>query len=126
MRSSYLYSKYYPARSFFGTFFLPLLLKCSTEIIFLNTCHWCNEMVLVGNHPVDIFGERSSKEIKFGNGLRMKLCQPYYGKVKNILEFHSLLHASLLSQEFSIGTSCVKRVQGSQQVGDSPSSSQQA
>ncbi|XP_044167550.1 uncharacterized protein LOC114947307 [Acropora millepora] len=56
----------------------------------------------------------------------MKLCQPCYRKVKNIIEFRSLSHASLSSQELSIGGSRVKRVRGSQQVGNSPSSSQQA
>ena len=107
---------------------------------FLNTCRCCNKTVLVRNHPVDIFGERSGrepevlkvlafltgKEIKFGDGLPMKLCQPCYRKVKNIIEFRSLSHASLSSQELSIGGSRVKRVRGSQQVGNSPSSSQQA
>ena len=105
---------------------------------FLNTCRCCNKTVLVRNHPVDIFGERSrkepevlkvlefltEKEIKFGDGLPMKLCQPCYRKVKNIIEFRSLSHASLSSQELSIGG--VKRARGSQQVGNSPSSNQQA
>ena len=47
-----------------------------------------------------------------------------YRKVKNIKEFRSLLLASLSSQELSIEGSCVKRVCGSQQVGESPSSSE--
>ena len=106
---------------------------------FLNTCRCCNKTVLVRNHPVNIFGERSSKEpdvlkvlefltgkeIKFGDGLPMKLCQPCYRKVNNIIEFRTLSQASLNSQ-LSRGGSRVKRVRGSQQVGDSPSSSQQA
>ena len=107
---------------------------------FLNTCRCCNKTVLVRNHPVNIFGERSSKEpdvlkvlefltgkeIKFGDGLPMKLCQPCYRKVNNIIEFRTLSQASLSSQELSRGGTRVKRVRGSQQVGDSPSSSQQA
>lgn len=56
----------------------------------------------------------------------MKLCQPCHKKVNNIIEFRTLSHASLSSRELSIGGSRVKRVRGSQQVGDSPSSSQQA
>ena len=44
-----------------------------------------------------------------------------YRKVKNIKEFRSLLLASLSSQELSIVGSCVKRVCGSQQVGEPPS-----
>ena len=45
-----------------------------------------------------------------------------YRKVKNIKEFRSLLMASLSSQELSIVGSCVKRVCGSLQVGESHSS----
>lgn len=70
-------------------------------------------LVLVRNYPADIFGEKSSKEpgilkvlkfltvkaIKFGAALPMKLCQPRFRKVKNIIEFCSLLPVSLSSQE---------------------------
>ena len=47
-----------------------------------------------------------------------------YGNVKNIKEFSSLLLASLSLKELSIVGSCVKRIRGSQQVRESPSSSQ--
>ena len=47
-----------------------------------------------------------------------------YRKVKNIKEFRSLLLQPLSPQELSIVRSCVKRVCGSQQVEESPSSSQ--
>jgi len=47
-----------------------------------------------------------------------------YRQVKNIKEFRSLLLASLSLQELSIVGSSGKRVCGSQQVGESPSSSQ--
>ena len=47
-----------------------------------------------------------------------------YRNVKNIQEFRSLLLASLSLQELSIVGSCVKRVCCSQQVRESPSSSQ--
>ena len=47
-----------------------------------------------------------------------------YRKVKKIKGFRSLLLASLSLQELSIVGSCVKRVCGSQQVGESLSSSQ--
>jgi len=56
----------------------------------------------------------------------MKLCKPCCKKVKNIIEFSYLSLASLSLQELSIGGSRVKRVHGLQQVGESPSSSQQA
>ena len=54
----------------------------------------------------------------------MKLYEPCYRKVKNIIEFRCLSLASLFSQELSIGGSRVKRVRGSQQV--APFSSPQA
>lgn len=55
-----------------------------------NSCRCCYKTVLVKNHPVDIFGEKSikepellkvlqlstGKEIKYDDGLPKKLCQP--------------------------------------------------
>ena len=105
-----------------------------------NSCRCCNKTVLVENHPVDIFGEKSikepellnvlqfltGKEIKYDDGLPKKLCQPCFRKVKNIIEFRASSLATLSAQELLIGETHMKRVRGSQQVGESPSSSQQA
>ena len=105
-----------------------------------NTCRCCNKTVLVRNHPVDIFGGKSNrepellnvlqfitgKEIKYDDSLPKKLCQPCFRKVKNIIEFHALSLAALSSQGLLIGETRMKRVRGSQQVGESPSSSEQA
>ncbi|XP_068719344.1 uncharacterized protein [Montipora capricornis] len=55
-----------------------------------------------------------------------KNCQPCFRKVKNIIEFRALSLATLSAQELLIGETRMKRVRGSQQVGESPSSSQQA
>ena len=55
-----------------------------------------------------------------------KLCQPCFRKVKNVIEFRALSLATLSAQELLIGDTRMKRVRGSQQVGESPSSSQQA
>ena len=49
-----------------------------------------------------------------------------FRKVKNIIEFRALSLAAFSSQELLIGETRMKRVRGSQQVGESPSSSQQA
>ncbi|XP_078379406.1 uncharacterized protein LOC144662469 [Oculina patagonica] len=54
-----------------------------------------------------------------------KLCQPCFRKVKTVIEFRSLSLASLSKQELSIKATGMKIMCASQQVGDSPSSSQQ-
>ncbi|KAL9954297.1 hypothetical protein ACROYT_G041816 [Oculina patagonica] len=106
---------------------------------FDNTCRCCNKTVLLRNHPVYIFGEKSNKEpellkvlefltgkeVKSDDGFPNKLCQPCFRKVKTVIEFRSLSLASLSKQELSIKATGVKRMCASQQVGDSPSSSQQ-
>ena len=68
----------------------------------------------------------TGKEIKYDDGLPKKLCQPCFRKVKNIIEFLALSLGTLSAQELLIGETRMKRVRGSQQVGESPSSSQQA
>ena len=106
------------------------------KIVFnvLNTC-CCNKTVLVRNQPVRTFGEKSikpellnvvqfltGKEIKYDGGWPRKLCQPCFmiRMVKNIIEFHALSLATLSSQELLTGETRMKRVRGSQQVGESP------
>ena len=93
-----------------------------------NNCRCCNKTVLVKNHPVDIFGEKSiqepelsnvlqfltGKEIKYDDGLPKKLYQPCFRKVKNIIEFRALSLATLSAQELLIGETRMKRVRGSQ------------
>ena len=54
------------------------------------------------------------------------LCQPCFRKVKNIIEFRALSLATLSAQELLMGETRMKRVRGSQQVGESPCLSQQA
>ena len=53
-----------------------------------------------------------------------KLCPPCFRKVKNIIEFRALSLATLSAQELLIGETRMKRVRGSQPVGESPSSQQ--
>ena len=82
-----------------------------------------NKEILSGSENVhaSVF---TGKEIKYDDGLPKKLCQPCFRKVKNIIEFRALSLATLSAQELLIGETRMKRVRGSQQVGESPSSSQ--
>ena len=84
-----------------------------------------NKEILSGSENVhaSVF---TGKEIKYDDGLPKKLCQPCFRKVKNIIEFRALSLATLSAQELLIGETRMKRVRGSQQVGESPSSSQRA
>ena len=47
-------------------------------------------------------------------------------RMKDIIEFRALSLATLSAQELLIGETRMKRIRGSQHVGESPSSSQQA
>lgn len=106
--------------------------------VLTDNCRCCNKTVSVRNHPVAIFGKKSKKElldvlqfltgkeVKCDDGLPKKLCQPCFRKVKSIIEFRALSMSTLSSQESLIGETRMKRVRGSQQVGESPSSSQLA